>query len=275
MWQQLQVRVAAVRGPLLRTVKRLCYVVLMAVVVLALFTPESSGPDSLCQWPRDSGGRLDLRDSHQAQHLGRDARKAEDLAIRYADGHARPGTSRGYTMGAYRQTLNRCEAELFLAVAEQHNVTPEEVRNSLDKHRNVTLDALVMLFAGLLYVFFVDGVVRRIWQRFPPKEDGFFGLIATAIISLVVSLLGVVLGEWWTDMVEYLRIGYGHLVDRDSRIPWGNHLYGIFAVGIFIFWLLSWRWYRESASDGEKGSEILGLSNGSCRSAQRSSPSSP
>src|SRR6185437_16245698 len=146
MWQQLQERVAAVRGPLLRTVKRLCYVVLMAVVVLALFTPESSGPDSLCQWPRDSGGRLDLRDSHQAQHLSSDARKAEDLAIRYADGHARPGSSSGHTMAEYNQTLNRCEADLFLAVAEQHKVTAGEVRKSLDRHRNVALDALVMLF---------------------------------------------------------------------------------------------------------------------------------
>src|SRR6185312_4312608 len=146
MCQQPKVRVAAVRGRPLEIVKRLCYVVLVAVLVMGLFTRESSGPDSVCQWPPDSGGRLDLSDSDQDQHLSSDARKAEDLAIRYADGHARPGSSSGHTMAEYNQTLNRCEADLFLAVAEQHKVTAGEVRKSLDRHRNVALDALVMLF---------------------------------------------------------------------------------------------------------------------------------
>jgi len=221
--------------------------VLVAVLVMGLFTRESSGPDSVCQWPRDPGGPLDLSDSHQDQHLSSDARKAEDLAIRYADGHARPGSSSGHTMAEYSQTLNRCEADLFFAVAKQHNVTSEEVRKSLDRHRNLALDVLVMLFFGVLYAFVADSVVRRIWQRFPPKEDRLFGAMATIVISVVLSLLGVVSGELWTDMVEYLRIGYGHLVNRDSRIPWVHHLHAIFIVGILIFWLLSWLRYRSGS----------------------------
>jgi hypothetical protein len=62
--------VEQVRRHGVRTVKRMCYVVLVAVVTLAMFTPPS-GPDSLCQWPRDSGGPLDLSDPHQDQYLSR------------------------------------------------------------------------------------------------------------------------------------------------------------------------------------------------------------
>jgi len=162
-------------------------------------------------------------------------------------------------MGEYLRTLDRCEAELFLAVAEHHNVTPQKVREALNKNRNTSLDVLAMLFFGLLYGFFVNGIVRRIWQRFPLKEDRLFGVMATVVISPVVSLLGVVLGEWWADAVEYLRVGYAHLVDRVFRIPWVNHHTAIFAAGILVFWLLSWRRYREGGAGGDKDSALLGL----------------
>jgi len=67
------------------------------------------------------------------------------------------------------------------------------------------------------------------------------------------------LGEFWAEAVESLRVGYGHLSYRMSRIPWENHHTAIFAAGILVFWLLSWRRYREGGSGGERDSAVLGL----------------
>ena len=227
--------------------------------LLACCIPDSSGPDSVCQWPRDSVGPLDLSDPRQSQHLSNDAQIAEDLAIRYADGHSRPGTGRGHSMGEYLQTLDQCTIGLFQVIAEHHKVTPQQVRESINKHRHTSVDAMVMLFFGLAYGLFVDGFVWRIWLRFPPKHDRLLGILATVVISPVVSLLGVVFGEFWANAAEVLRIGYGHLVDRVDRIPWVNHRTAIFAAGILVFWVLSWRRYREGGSGSDTDSAVLGL----------------
>ena len=101
--------------------RRVCYIVLVRCGILALCIPESSGPDSVCQWHRDSMGALDLSDPRQSQHLSNDAEKAEDLAIRYADGHSRPGTGRGHSMGEYLQTLDQCTVGLFQVIVHLGN----------------------------------------------------------------------------------------------------------------------------------------------------------
>jgi hypothetical protein len=54
-------------------------------------------------------------------------------------------------------------------------------------------------------------------------------------------------GELWAFEAETLRIGYGHLVQRAERIPWGHHRPAIFAAGLVVFWILSWIRYRAAA----------------------------
>ena len=241
----------------LKAIRRVCYIALVVGYVLAAFTPQSAEPDAVCQWPQDNVGPLDLSDARQGMHLRNDAEKAEDLAIRYADGHSRP--NHGHTMDEYLRTLNRCKADLFGAISKDHKVTPTEVRESIDKYRRTSLDAVVILFFGLCYGLFTDQFVRKIWRRFPPKEGRLPGILATVVLSPVVSILGVIFGEAWSNAAETLRIGYGHLVDRSSRIPWVNHRPVIFAVGIAVFWLVSWRQYRKADMDTETDSVALRL----------------
>jgi hypothetical protein len=243
----------------LRAIRWMCYIALVAGYVLAAFMPQSSGPDAVCQWHHDNVGPLYLSDSRQGEHLRNDAEKAEGLAIRYADGHSRP--NHGHTMGEYRRTLNQCEVDLFGAISEDHKVTPKEVRESIDRYRRTSLDAIVILFFGLCYGLFTDQFVRKIWHRFPAREGRLPGIIATVLLSPVVSILGVALGEGWSDAAETLRVGYGHLVDRSMRIPWLNHRPIIFAVGIAVFWLVSWRQYRRVDVDTENDSIPLRLSD--------------
>ena len=125
--------------------------------------------------------------------------RRKDLAIRYADGHNRPGTGAGHTMLEYRQTRDDVLAALFRVIADRHDVALEQVRGSINKHRRTDLDLMVLFSFGVFYGLVVNGVVRRIWSRFSVREDRVLGIMATVFISLVVSLLAVVVGEMWAD----------------------------------------------------------------------------
>jgi hypothetical protein len=231
-------------------------IVLLACGILTGCISESSGPDSACQWRRDSIGALDLTDPRQDLHLSNDAEEAEDLAIRYADGHSRPGTAAGHTMAEYTQTRDQCMAALFQVIADHHHVAQQQVREAINKHRHTSLDVAVMLSFGLLYGLFVNGFVRRIWCRFPPKQDRWLGIMATVVISPVVSLLGVFLGGMWTFWAETFRIGYGHVSDRAERIPWNHHQSEIFVTGLVVFWILSLVRYRYPGPVSGSGSRL-------------------
>lgn len=237
----------------------LIYILLLACGILTGCVSESSGPDAVCQWRGDTTGALDLTDPRQAQHLSNDAEAAEDLAIRYADGHDRPANGSGITIAEYHQTRDQCMAALFQVVADRHLVTPQQVRESINKHRHISLDWAVMLSFGLLYGLFVNGFVRRIWLRFPPKQDRLLGIMATVVMAPVVSLLGVAVGELWAFEAETLRIGYGHLVQRAERIPWGRYRPAIFVAGLVVFWILSWLRYRGAAPSAALGQSYLKL----------------
>ena len=233
---------------------RLTFLVL-ACALLTGCVPESSGTDALCQWRPDSRHRGNL----SPEQLSADAEKAEDLAVRYADGHGRPGTNPGSTSEHYHRTIDQCMDSLFQAVANQHHVTPQEVRGSINKHRSTSLDVAVMLSFGLLYAYFVNRFVRGIWRRFPPKRDRLLGILATAVIAPIAGLLGGVAGELWAFQAECIRIGYGHLVGRFDRTLWARDRPGILVAGIIIFWTLSWLRYQEAESAGESRATVLGL----------------
>ena len=224
---------------------------------------ESSGTDAACQWRPNAASVLSPEQLSPEQlspeQLSKDAERAEDLAIRYADGHDRPGTNPGSTSEHYHRTIDQCMDTLFQAVAAQHHVTPQEVRDSIDKHRSTSLDVAVMLSFGLLYAYFVNRFVRGIWRRFPPKRDRMLGVLATAVIAPVAGLLGGVAGELWAFQAECIRIGYGHLVGRFDRTLWAHDRPGILVAAIVIFWALSWRSYQEAESAGESPSTVLGL----------------
>jgi len=222
-------------------------------VILAVCIPESSGPDAVCRWPGDTRGLLNLSDESAARHLSQDAESAEDLAIRYADGHSRPGTALGATMADYLRTRDQCMAALFQVIGDHHHVTPQRVRESINTHRSTSLDVVVMLSFGLLYAVAAYRFVGGIWRRFLPTEDTLLGITATVVISPVASLLGVVTGDFWSGEAEALRIGYGHLVQRAARIPWGHHRPAIFTIGVLVFWALSWFRYREVRSNALQG----------------------
>ncbi len=224
--------------------------VLAASGVLAGCVSEVSGPDAKCQWPGGDG---------EARHLSRDADRAEDLAIRYADGHGRPNNAGTNTIPAYVAMTDQCMTALFQAVAAEHHVTVEQVRGSVNKNRSRSLDEAVILSFGLLYGWFANALARRVWRRFPPGRDRAMGILTCAATGPVLSVLGAAAGDLWSFWLETLRVGYGHLVYRVDRIPWGHHLPAILVAGVAIFWICAGLRYRDAGPGGGTELATLGL----------------
>jgi hypothetical protein len=200
----------------------------------------SSGalPNSDCEWSKENAGPLDLSQSMQARHLSGDAERAEDLAIRYAD--ARRGPHSGHFEGsaAYGRTRDQCMASLFQIVGSNHGVTDEQIRWHL-AHRRPELDLAVILSFIALYAWAAILIVRRVCRRNADQQETLSWLVMITYTSVIASAVGVLLGEVWSDLMENIRVGNGHLSYRSERIPWSHHRLEIFVGGVFLFWLLA------------------------------------
>jgi len=136
-------------------------------------------------------------------------------------------------------------AALFSTIAKNHGVTSEQVRVSLVRRRT-SLDAAVILSFAVLYWFVASRLAQRVCRRFPTDEGWLGALLSIAGMSVAVSLIGVMLGEQWSILVEGIRVGTGHLSYRTFRIPWVQHRMQLFVAGVFLFWLAAALRYRVS-----------------------------
>jgi uncharacterized membrane-anchored protein YhcB (DUF1043 family) len=196
-----------------------------------------------CGWLQEAKTPLDLNTPQRGRHLSEDAELAEDLAIRYADVCCRPSGTR-HSMAEYVQSRDRCMAKLFEVVAKDHSVTQEQVRKSINADRHASLDAVVILLFSVLYGLAASWMAEGVWRHFPPRDGWFVGVAAVLVISSLISLTGVLVGEMWSTLAEEFRVGTDHLSYRVDRIPWIHHRLGIFVVGVIIFLLLSAFHYR-------------------------------
>jgi len=95
-------------------------------------------------------------------------------------------------------------------------------------------------------------VARWLCRNFPLDggSDSIVALVITMVASLLVSFLGVLVGEWYSITIEMIRVGNGHLSYRTQRIPWTQHHFGIFLSGVVLFLLVSGLRYRAGVQDG-------------------------
>jgi len=107
-------------------------------------------PNSNCEWPHETAIALDLTKPAQRRHVSDDAGVAEDLAIRYADSHSGPRSGHFAGLEEYARTREQCRAALFQAIADNHGVTQERVRESLEDRRT-SFDLAVILSFAVLY----------------------------------------------------------------------------------------------------------------------------
>jgi hypothetical protein len=181
-------------------------------------------PNSSCEWPADS-----------VKHgsLAAEAEFAEDLAIRYAD-------AARWQWGIRRA---QCMEKLVPIVAARHGIAAYQVGAQLARGRPMVAAGEGLLFAPI-YLLAAYCIARRVSRRYPSREDLWGWAFMGAYLSLAVSAGGMMAGETWSETLESLRLGTGHLSYRMLLIPWSHHRLEIFMVGVTLFWLaaVAQRW---------------------------------
>ena len=126
------------------------------------------------------------------------------------------GRSRGFWSSAWNHDYPRAEQHLSQIIRE---LTYLNVR--LDGSRILTLDDPDLFKYPIAFMW----------------EPGFW--VMTLTMAVGVSLVGVMVGNLWSIVIESLRLNSWHISFRMGRIPWRHHWVVLFVWGFLIFGLLA------------------------------------
>jgi hypothetical protein len=201
-----------------------------------------------CKWTHDAAFPIDLRNQAHQQHLTDDTDVAEELAIRYGDEGLRV-LGHFASMDEYLRARDECMATLFNGIASSHEVSAQQVRQSVGRRRT-SFDATVILSFAAFYAFVSGMVAQRIFRRL--RDERWLALATALVVSTVVSAVGLMLGELWSGFAEGLKVGISHMSYRAFRIPWANHRAELFVAGIVLFWLTALLQYWVVSHDNQE-----------------------
>lgn len=198
-----------------------------------------------CEWRDEPISRLDLRINADQRHLAADARRAEEIAMRFADVTRGRRSGRYAGPEAYHDARGRCLSALSQEIATRHGLQPEDVAGAVGQ-RDGRLDGIVLVFFAVVFGFAAERAARRLFDRFPPDEP-WPALIATAGAAVFMSAAGVILGGLGSSIVEMIQVGNTHLSYRALRLPWSQHWLPLFAGGLILFALIAMIRWRQAA----------------------------
>jgi len=173
-----------------------------------------------CSWPSEASRPLDLTKHADGRHLILDAEVLEELVDRYR----------------FQQPNDQpaCEKKLIEIVARTHSVSIGDVADAQDRIPEKGLNLPVILPVGVLFILTVLGVVDRIERRF--AGEALPTIVTLVVASVAVSALFVLVGEFWTSVLQMIRVGSQHVGGRVARLPWKRYEPQIFIIGIVTFW---------------------------------------
>jgi hypothetical protein len=169
-----------------------------------------------------------------ASSLERDAMRAEDLAIRYADATAGRRSGRRAGPIEYQRVRNACASSLFTDVARAHHTSAADVAAAASRRPRV-FDTAVMLSFAAVYTWIAIAVAGWIETRFGESQS--FAIAITIATAVAMAVGGLVLGDIWSAAAEIARVGNDHLSYRGLRVPWLHHEPQLFAGGVAIFFV--------------------------------------
>ena len=196
------------------------------VIVLVLATSSGCitrpGMNRECRWPPESVTRLDLSSTTDTGHLVVDAELIEELVDRY---RFHPGGDQ-----------QECRARLTDAVAQLHGVTVAEVLGARERVSERGLNLPVNVPLALFFLFAVLQVRKAIVRRF--GDEVVPAVITLTLASVVLSGLMVMVGEFWTSILQMIRVGSQHVGGRVAQLPWRQHEREIFLIAVCGFWVV-------------------------------------
>ena len=173
-----------------------------------------------CAWPPEASTRLDLTNGADRRHLVVDTELVEDLVDRYRF-HV-PNDQAA------------CEQRLIDVVARTHSVGISDVARARDRIPEKGPDLAVTVPVTVFFVFAVLGVTRRIERRF--SGETLPTIITLVIAAVALAGLFVMVGEFWTSILQMIRVWNQHVGGRVAKLPWKQHEQQIFVIGIALFW---------------------------------------
>ena len=210
------------------------------------------GVSANCQWPAETLRPLALHRAAERAHLRNDVDYAEDIAILHADSLVGIRSQHYQGPAEYDRTRERCLDTLFASLAAIHTLSPNEVRG-LRGSRPLAFDLGVILSFFALYYGVLGFRIAGSLIRSVPPEHLWPPLLATLVVSLPVSFIGVLAGDFWSFTAEGLRLSNGHLSYRAARIPWSRHALALFVIGVLVFCIVSLLRYRFATSRNRRG----------------------
>jgi hypothetical protein len=69
--------------------------------------------------------------------------------------------------------------------------------------------------------------------------------VSTLILSIVVGVAVVVIGGFWSAVVEIIRVGNEHLANRAALIGWPARAPIVFGVSVLGCWILAFATGRD------------------------------
>jgi hypothetical protein len=138
---------------------------------------------------------------------------------------------------------------MFSAIEDNHAVTSEQVRRARGQ-RNHIFDLAASLLFLPLYSLAATISGRWLCRRYSDERN--VRLVATGILSIGVSLLGLQALRLWLAIWEVVRVGNGHMtsIRAASYSRWPHQYVGAdFVVGILLFWLIALYCRRTVSAD--------------------------
>ena len=178
------------------------------------------GMNSDCAWPSEEPRKLDLGNAADSRHLVTDAELVDELVDRY----------RFHVPNEQPQ----CEAKLLETVVRTHSVANADVTQARQRVSDRGLNLPVYIPVTLLFIWSVIAVTRRIERHF--SDETLPTIITLATASIALSALFVLIGEFWTSVLQMIRVGSQHVGGRVARLPWKQHEPEILVIGVFLFW---------------------------------------
>ena len=129
---------------------------------------------------------------------------------------------------------------LFHAIGSNHAVTEEQVRWHLTQRRTEFDFAVILTFIAL-YAWAATLIVRQVSRRNADHQETAGWLVMIVYTSIIASAVGMLLGEVWSDLMENIRLGSGHLSYRLERVPGATIAWG-YLLGASLYsgsWQLS------------------------------------
>lgn len=180
------------------------------------------GMNWACSWPPEAPRPLDLTKDADRRHLILDAEVVEELVDRYR--FHQPNDQPG------------CEKRLIEVVARAHAVNVGDVARAQSHIPERGLNLPVNLPVAGLFILAALGVVGRIERRF--AGDPLPTIVTLVVASVALSALFVLVGEFWTSILQMIRVGSQHVGGRVARLPWKRHEPHIFIIGVVTFWII-------------------------------------